>query len=201
VGAEISLFLNKTLFPKHTTLMQRLSLNEFLPHYPDPQKTKPLIIHSPSAKIAKGSNIIVAVIEELKKEYDFEFRLLHNISRDEVLEIMKEADIFLDQIIIGGYGMASTEALAFGKPVMCYLMPELFEAGMPEECPIVNTNPDNLRQQLIKLICNPQLRCDIGKQSRKYVEKYHDLEKIAEQLLQVYKLGLETKKEKNAKTA
>lgn len=197
VGAEMSLFLDRILFPEYITLMQRLDLNEFLPHYPDSEKIKPLIIHSPSAKVAKGSNIILEAIEGLKKEMDFDFILLNNISREEVLTIMKKADIFLDQVIIGGYGMAATEALAFGKPVLCYLMPELFEAGMPKECPIVNTNPDNLKEQLIKLISNPQLRHDIGRQGREYVEKYHDADKIANQLIDIYEAALESKKKNN----
>lgn len=191
ISPEISLFLNKSLFPEYHILKQRLHLQNFIPQYPSVNNTKPLIIHSPSAKIAKGSNLIIPVIEELKKEYDFEFVLLHDMSREKVLEIMQKADIFLDQIICGGYGMASAEAMAFGKPVMCYIMPELFDAGLPKEFPVVNTNPDTLREQLIKLITSPRLRHNIGKQSRAYAEKHFDAGKIALQLLDIYKGALE----------
>lgn len=191
VSPEISLFLDKSLFPEHHLLNQRLNLRNFTPQYPSTQTTKPLIIHSPTAKIAKGSDVIIPIIEELKNKYDFEFILLHDMSRDKVLEIMQKADIFLDQIICGGYGMAATEAMAFGKPVMCYIMPQVFEAGLPKEFPAVNTNPDNLKEQLIKLITNPQLRNDVGKQSRSYAEKYFDAGKIAIQLIGIYKSALE----------
>jgi len=131
VSPEINLFLNKNLFPHYHILKQRVNLQSFTPQYPSVNNTRPLIIHSPTAKIAKGSGLILQVIEELKNEYDFEFVLLQDMSRENVLEIMQRADIFLDQIICGGYGMASTEAMAFGKPVMCYIMPELFNAGFP----------------------------------------------------------------------
>lgn len=195
---EISLYLNKSLFPEHTLLMQRVNISEFVAAFPSGQNYKPLIVHSPSAKIAKGSNIIIQVIEELKKDFDFEFKLLHDLERNEVLKIISKADIFLDQIIIGSYGMATMEALAYGKPVMCYLMPEVFAAGLPAECPIVNVNPDNLKEQLIKLVSNPQLRNDIGKQSRAYAEKYHDVAKVSKQLLHIYSEAIEAKKKKNA---
>lgn len=195
---EMSLFLNKQLFPQHIQLMQRINLKEFSPEFPSAENVKPLIVHSPSAKITKGSNFIISVIEELKKDYDFEFVLLHDMSREEVLKIIKKADIFLDQLIVGGYGMATMEGMAFGKPVMCHLLPQVFEAGLPQECPVVNTNPDNLKEQLIKLITNPQLRHDTGRQSRAYVEKYHDAEKIAKQLLNIYSEALEAKKINNA---
>lgn len=190
---EISLFLNKKLFPRYHILNQRLNLSEFNPNYPSVINHKPVIVHSPSSIIAKGTNIILPVIEELKKDYDFEFVLLHDMAREKVLEIMQNADIFLDQIIVGGYGMACTEAMAFGKPVMCYIMQEVFDAGLPKDFPVVNTNPDNLKEQLIKLITNPQLRHDLGKQSRVYAEKYFDADKIALQLIDIYKGALEKK--------
>jgi glycosyltransferase involved in cell wall biosynthesis len=90
------------------------------------------------------------------------------------------------------------EAMAMGKPVMCYIMKEVFEAGLPVECPVINTNPDNLKEQLIKLISNAQLRHDIGKQSRAFAEDYFDIEKIANYLADVYKSAHQLKNPVNA---
>jgi hypothetical protein len=184
---EMSLFLHPQLFPSFKLLFQRINCRNFEVQYPNKHKKVPLIVHSPTALIAKGTNIILSVIEELKKEYKFEFLLLHNMPRQEVLKKIKEADIFLDQLIIGGYGMAAMEAMSFGKPVMTYVMPKVYESGLPRDCPIVNTNPKNLKIQLIKLITNTQLRYEIGVQSRRYVEEYHDAIKLSHQLVKIYK--------------
>jgi glycosyltransferase involved in cell wall biosynthesis len=187
VCPEISLFLNRSKFTQIFEFMQRINVIDFKPQFPNTENNIPLIIHSPSAKIGKGSNIILPIIEEIKKEgYKFEFKLLHNISRNEVLKTMQHADIFIDQIICGGYGLATCEAMAFGKPVMCYIMPEVFEAGLDKNCPIVNTNPDNLKENLIKLITNPALRHNIGIESRKFVDKYHNADTIAKELVEIY---------------
>ncbi len=113
--------------------------------------------------------------------------MLHDMSRLKVLEHMQKADIFIDQLIIGSYGMATMEAMSFGKPVMCYIMPEVFEAGLPANCPIVNTNPENLKEKIIELITNPQLRHDLGKRSRSFAEEHHDVDKVAQQLMFIYK--------------
>lgn len=191
LSPEMNLFADKLLFKKTHLLYQRVDVNNFSTSYPTLNNNNPLIIHSPTAKIGKGSNIIISIIEELKKQYDFKFMLLHDMSRDKVLQIMQKADIFIDQIIVGCYGMAAMEAMSFGKPVMCYIMPEVFEAGLSPECPIVNTNPDNLKEQLIKLITNAQLRYDIGVESRQFAEKYHDVGKVSSQLLTLYKHELE----------
>lgn len=190
---ELSLFVDKSLFKQTHLLNQRVDVNNFKPAYPAENSIRPLIIHSPTAKVGKGSNLIIPIIQELKKEYDFDFMLLHDMSREKVLEIMQKADIYIDQIIVGSYGMAAMEAMSFGKPVMCYIMPQVFEAGLSEECPIVNTSPDNLKKQLIKLITNPQLRHDIGIKSREFAEKFHDVEKVSSLLLSIYKTELDNR--------
>ena len=82
--------------------------------------------------------------------------------------------------------MAALEAMSFGKPVVCYIMPQIFENGLSQECPIVNANPDTLEEVLIKLITSPSLRNEIGKKSRTFVEQNHDVELLSDQLLSLY---------------
>jgi glycosyltransferase involved in cell wall biosynthesis len=187
LSPEMQLFLPQLTFNNVYTVFQRLNINSFTSIYPSIHKMRPLVIHAPSAPIAKGSTFIIPIIERLKKEFDFDFELLTGLSRVQVLNRMKTADIFLDQLIIGGHGMASIEAMAFGKPVMCFLLPELSEFEFPTDCPIVNTNPDNLEQKLISLISNSKLRNELGIKSREYVEKYHDVDKIAPLIIDIFK--------------
>ena len=86
--------------------------------------------------------------------------------------------------------MSSIEAMSFGKPVMTYIMPKVFEAGLPNECPIVNTNPTNLEGNLIALITDAKLRHELGALGRAYVEKYHDNSVVIPQMLSWYKKTL-----------
>lgn len=186
---EMTLFLMPDLFQKIYVVQYRCFSKEKFPEifYPQTDNQKIVIVHSPSAKIAKGSNYIIPVVEELKKSYPIEFILLHDVAHHEVLETMKHCDIFIDQIILGSYAAAAIEAMSFGKPVVAYIMPGVFKQGLPPGCPVVNSNPDNLKDQLTTLICNPQLRHDIGIKSRQYVEKFHNVETISAQLLAIYK--------------
>jgi glycosyltransferase involved in cell wall biosynthesis len=187
---EMSLFISRNYFKDIQWLYQRIDLSAIRANFPDVKTGKPLIIHSPTARVAKGSDYIHKVIEELKGDYDFEFKLIQNMTREEVLKYTAQADIFLDQIICGGYGMAATEAMALGKPVMCFLLPEVYTAGLPENCPIVNTNPDNLKENLIQLLESPELRYEIGKKSRAFAEAYHDASKVAASLVSIYSKSL-----------
>jgi hypothetical protein len=187
VNPEMQIFLNQKNFKKFYQIYLRIDVNNFTPYYPKIENKKPVIVHSPSALIAKGSKVILPIIEHLQKKYDFEFILIHNKPRSEVLKLIQNSDIFIDQIILGTYAMAAMEAMSYGKPTISYIMKEVFENGLPLDCPIVNANPDTLEEKLIELITNPILRHEIGKKSRAYVEKYHDVEKISKKLLEIYK--------------
>jgi glycosyltransferase involved in cell wall biosynthesis len=186
---EMTLFLMPGLFKKNHVAQYRCFSKEKFPEtfYPATNNDKIVIVHSPSAKIAKGSNYIIPVVEELQKRYPVEFILLHDVSHQQVIETMKHCDIFIDQIILGSYAAAAIEAMSLGKPVVAYIMPSVFQQGLPGECPVVNANPDTLKEQLTMLITNPQLRREIGMKSRQYVEKFHNVDTISTQLLSIYK--------------
>lgn len=187
---EMSLFIDKGMFLNHKNLFQRINLNAFELQLPKLDSLKPIIVHSPTSPILKGTQFVLDVLNKLKTNYDFEFKLVTNMTRVEALEIMKKADIFIDQLILGSYGMSSIEAMSFGKPVMTYIMPKVFAAGLPSECPIVNTNPVNLEENLIALITDAKLRHELGALGRAYVEKYHDNSVVIPQMLSWYQEAL-----------
>jgi glycosyltransferase involved in cell wall biosynthesis len=185
---EMKLFLKPGLFNKVYTTQYRIFQPEKYPdtYFPAIQNDKIIIAHSPSAKIAKGSNIIIPLIEKLKQQFNIEFILLHNVAREQVIETMKRCDIFIDQIILGSYAAAAIEAMSLGKPVVAYIMPPVFREGTPIDCPIVNANPDTLEINLIELLRDSELRRSIGIKSRQYVEEVHNADKLAHDLLKIY---------------
>ena len=99
---------------------------------------------------------------------------------------MKGCDIFIDQIILGSYASAAIEAMAYGKPVVAYIMPAVFTKGTPISCPIVNANPATLKDEMTRLIEDPVLRNKLGIAGRKYVEQMHDADKLATDLIKIY---------------
>lgn len=193
VNPEINLFVNEALFPKRFWVWPRMPVKKFVPQFPNLEKRKPLILHSPTAKVAKGSSYIIDAIESLKEELDFDFVLLTNLPRSEVLKLMKECDIFIDQLILGMYGLASCEAMCYGKPVVCYLMPAVLENELPEDCPIVNANIYTIKDKLDELIRDASLRARLGVFSREYAEKYFDATTSLLNLIDIYKSVLRQK--------
>jgi len=186
VNPEMKIYLKPNLYPKVVDLFIRIDVENINPIFPTLDTSKIRIVHSPSAKYAKGSQYIIPLINKLSQIYPIDFVLNHKRPRQEVLDTLVYADIFIDQIIAGSYGMASIEAMAYGKPTICYIMNEVFNNGLPRSCPIVNANPDTLEEKLVELIESACLRREIGIRSRKFVEEYHNVNSIAHQLLKVY---------------
>lgn len=184
---EMKLYLQPGLFDRVYDTQYRIDTKKYTPIYPDPFKRKPLIVHSPSAKIAKGSNIINQVVKRLQKQYDFEYIEIHNYTHEECLSYIQNSDIFIDQIIIGSYAMAALEAMSFGKPVFGFLLEDIVIQYKELKCPIVNVNEDTLEDILAIFIQNGELRYQTGLQSRSFVEVTHDSNLLAQKLMAIYK--------------
>lgn len=183
---EMTLYINKQFFPNYFKTFQRVDLRKYKPSYPDRTNPKCILVHTPSSIGGKGTYYVREVIQKLKLNYDFEYVEVSNKTHAQALAAIGAADIFLDQFISGSYGMATCEALAMGKPVFCYLMEPMVKL-LPEDCPLVNANLDILEEKLIEYLNNAELRYQTGLKSRAYVEKYHDADKLAGQLLEIIK--------------
>lgn len=144
------------------------------------------IVHAPTNRIGKGSMEIIDIVEQLKKDYLIDLVLVENMTQKEAQEIYKSADIIIDQICIGTYGVFAIEGMALGKPVCTYITDSMVEC-LPKDLPLVNANKSNLKERLIPLIESSELRNKIGIMGRKYVETYHDYHVIGNYLGEIYK--------------
>ena len=142
------------------------------------------ILHATNHRELKGTNYLIESVNILEKEgIEIDLVILEGKPHSEVIVLIKKSDIIADQFIIGAYGRFAIEAMAYGKPVLCYLRENLFDKNpIWRECPIVNANPDDLKEKLKELIINKNKRIEIGKKSRYYVEKYHSVEYVVGKL-------------------
>ena len=177
----VSLFFEWTVI-----IPQAIDTQKLHPLFPDPNNDVPLIVHAPSHKGIKGTEYVEQAISRLEKRYQFRFLLLHQMTNQQVKEALKQADIVVDQLLLGVHGIFALEAMALGKPVLCYIRDDLV-GEYPLDLPIVNANPDTIESELEELLVNPQLRTEIGKKSRRFVERHHDSRVVAQKLIELYK--------------
>lgn len=163
----------------------RMDLQKIEPVYVSTEKKKIRIVHATTNREAKGSKFVIEAIKELEHKYDIELVCVENKSQQEALELYKTADVIVDQLRTGTYGVFAIESMAMGKPVITYITDEMRER-LPEDLPICSANPDTIRDVLETLIRDGDLRYDLGIRGREYAEKYHDYRKNAQMLYDIY---------------
>ncbi|MBR9817219.1 MAG: glycosyltransferase family 4 protein [Rhodospirillales bacterium] len=162
------------------------------------KRDRPLIVHAPSHKGAKGTNHLLEAISRMRNEgYDFEFRLVEGLPRREAKKLYEIADLVVDQLLAGWYGGFAVEAMALGKPVICYLRREDFcflPPKMVEDLPIIEASPATIENVLKEWISmSPAERQARGCLGRKYVECWHDPIQIAGRVLKDYQEASESR--------
>jgi hypothetical protein len=152
---------------------------------PPSERKRPIVLHAPSSRRRKGTEHIVAAVEGL----DAELRIVEGLTHDEAFELFREADIVVDQLNAGWYGVFAIECLALGKPVVTFLHDEAVrrtEEAYGTKVPLVPTTKETLQESLRPLVEDVTLRQRVGAASRAYAEQVHDIDKIAGQLVELY---------------
>lgn len=161
----------------------------YRPQYPKLLEHQSLrIVHAPNHRHFKGTQYLETAVNELKNEgIAIELVLVERVPNEQALEIYRSADVIFDQCLIGFHGYFAIEAMALGKPVMCFIRdPEKYLLH-PQQCPLLNIHRDDLKQLLRHLAtCERQVLQDIGQRSRAYVEQYHSLDAFAKRLKKCY---------------
>jgi glycosyltransferase involved in cell wall biosynthesis len=143
------------------------------------------VAHAALSRSRKGSDLIVAACAELGLELD----LIENVRNDEVGPRLAQADIVVDQLNSGWYGLFAIEAMAYGKPVVGYIHGEAAArtaAAFGLEVPIVRTTKETLAEDLRTLVDSGEERRARGAASRAYVERVHDAGRMADRLIDIY---------------
>jgi glycosyltransferase involved in cell wall biosynthesis len=189
-------FVDPDIYPHARTSIQRKKINYGIwinkalivpPISPNPTKpTNPSVIHAPTDVHTKGTPFIEKAVEELKREgLQFQFHIYSGKPHDELMEILQtDADIVIDQLFSGGFGVFASEAMSFGRPVCSFILPEIREQ-IPD-LPIVQCTVDTLKTNLRDLIMDGEKRDRIGNESWQFAQKHFDQDKIYEELWQIY---------------
>lgn len=162
----------------------RMDVEELLKAEPVPHD-KLTILHAPTNSAVKGSEYVNKAIEELKEKYDFDYIQVQNMPQSEAKKLYRTADIIVDQLLMGTYGVFAIEVMALGKPVITYITDEMKES-FPEDLPVISASPDTIKEVLEELIVNGEKRKEAGEKGIEYVKKYHDCRRNAQILRDIY---------------
>jgi glycosyltransferase involved in cell wall biosynthesis len=152
---------------------------------PPTDRERPIVLHAPSSRRRKGTEHVVAACAQL----DVDLEIVEGLDHREAFERYRRADVIVDQLNAGWYGVFAIEAMALGKPVVTFLHEEAVRRteeafGMP--VPIVSATKETLAGALRPLVESAEERKRVGAASRAYAEEVHDVERMTDRLLALY---------------
>ena len=104
------------------------------------------------------------------------------MTQNEVRGAFRWCDLGIDQLLIGWYGNVSIELMALEKPVVCWIKPE----WRRNDCPLLQAGVDGLADRLQQIIERRDEWREIGLRGRAYVERFHDVQRVASYLMEIY---------------
>jgi glycosyltransferase involved in cell wall biosynthesis len=152
---------------------------------PPSGRDRPLVLHAPSSRSRKGTEHVVAACAEL----NLDLEIVEGLDHRRAFERYRRADVIVDQLNAGWYGVFAIEAMALGKPVVSFLHDEAVrrtEEAFGLEVPIVSVTRETLVERLRPLAASPDERRRVGAASRAYAQEVHDLERMTDRLLALY---------------
>lgn len=169
---------------------------EWTPSGPPPgERERPVVVHAPSHRGVKGTRFVLDAVRRLEAEgVPLEFVLVEGRTQAEARREYERADLVVDQLLLGWYGALAVEAMALGKPVVCFLREGDLggvPAAMRAELPLIRATPDTVYEVLNA--CLGARKGELagrGAAGRAFVQRWHDPVAIARSLAGDYAQAL-----------
>jgi glycosyltransferase involved in cell wall biosynthesis len=170
--------------PDAEVLGRVVDLGEWPEQAPE-QRLVPHLLHVPSRRGTKGTELLLPAIERLRSEgVAFEFRLLEGVSHAEARAAIQDADVVVDNLITGDYELVSIEAMASSRVAVANVQARSAEAF--PGAPVWDVDPENVVERLRGLIVDVDLRRDLASRGRAHVAAHHEATMAATRLLAAY---------------
>lgn len=180
----------KQVVPEAVFFPVVLDTDKFLQELrPFPRPRKPpdsvSILHSPSNRGIKGTELIHAALMRVAAAAPCRVTLhlpaeqggkpFYSVPRAQLLQLYRESDIVVDQLVAGWYGMQSVEAIAAGCQAVCYIGAE-FQHDLFPGCPITSADANTLERVILDCIERHRAGGVDRERNLDWVRRFHDLQ-------------------------
>jgi glycosyltransferase involved in cell wall biosynthesis len=176
-------------WPEYDVVPPAIVLDDWQPAPTEPGDTL-RVAHAPSKRAVKGTQAVLDAVESLRaKGAPIELDLIEGVPNAEARKRYAAADLVVDQLRIGWYGMFAIESMALAKPVVVHLDQEgaaETEEAFGLELPLVRADEGTIEDVLAGLVEARAELPELGRRSREYVERVHAHTAVARRVLDIY---------------
>ncbi|HEY9412948.1 MAG TPA: hypothetical protein VIP77_25460, partial [Jiangellaceae bacterium] len=141
------------------------------------ERERPIVAHAPSKSKIKGSDLIDPILRRMAEEGVIEYRRVEGVAPADMPAVYKDADMVVDQVRVGSYGVAACEAMAAGRIVLGHVADHVRQRIVDEagvELPIVEVTPDSLEEVVRGLIADRDHARAAATEGTRFVTAVHD---------------------------
>ncbi len=150
-----------------------------------PEPGIPTVVHIPTNPQIKGTPAVETALRPLAESGVVTYRRLENLSRPELRDALRQADVVVDSLRIGDHGLISVEAMAAGCIPLAHIHPRNRERN--PGVPVVEVEPATLRRVVEELAADPGRRSELRRAGLDWVEHHHSRQAIGALLDGLYR--------------
>lgn len=155
------------------------------------------IVHAPTNREIKGTHYLLEAVERLNaaRPGSIQLTLVEGMSNEQALHVYRDADLVVDQLLIGWYGGFAVEAMLLGKPVLVRIAEDVLKF-IPYEMKrdlaesVINASSNNLYQTLMECLDNRAPLLRVAHAGYEYARKWHSPKYVASLTLSRYSVAL-----------
>ncbi len=153
----------------------------FAPGPPVMERARPLVVHLASNPALKGTEHVERVLRPMAERGLIELRVVTGLPPAEAAELVRSADIVVDQLLLGLYGVLACEAMASGRVVVGHLGEDL-RSLVELPVPVVEATPRSLGAVVQRLLDDRDEARTMAKAGPEFVHELHDGRRSAQVL-------------------
>ncbi|NHC15475.1 hypothetical protein [Motilibacter deserti] len=137
------------------------------------ERDVPVVLHAPSSPRWKGTSAIEPVLARLVAEGLVDYRRLDAVPPAQLPALLREADVVIDHVVVGNYGVLACQALAAGRVVVGHVSDRV-RRRVPLPVPIVEATPPTLEAVLRSLLADRAAARAAAAEGPGFVRALHD---------------------------
>lgn len=140
-------------------------------------RTRPIVVHAPSVGRFKGSGFVDPVLQRLDAEGVIEYRRASRVPWAEMPALYGGADIVIDQVVMGIYGVAAIEAMHARRLVLAHVSGHtrsVVRERAGADVPVVEVRPETLEATIRTLVRERSRIAEIVDAGARFAADVHD---------------------------
>jgi hypothetical protein len=159
--------------PRATWLPTVVDAEPWRSDVPVLRRARPVVLHVPSNPRLKGSHLVDPLLHRMHDEGRIEYRRLEGVAPGDMPALVADADVVLDQFVLGLYSVMAIQGMAAGRLVVAHVHDRV-RARTPVPLPVLEATPDDLVEVLEKVLADRSPYQELAAQGPSYAAEVHD---------------------------